>query len=289
MVCILIGVLGKIAPLAYLAGVLIPLQVIGSFSDLIKHGNNRFTAMAMDSNIGTTIISALMLLPMLFLFRRGDLLIKHRRKTARHKQDDLSVDKPKKPIGFFIRIMLFTILLIGAIQFLLYYLDRSAGISPIEPVRRTEEIDEFGGINEKNLTADSQESVFLERRILTIAVEAKGYPRRFDLYVKPDSDTDVPSIYSATFSAQSFGSQAIPFRLFLLYDEQLEFILGENPPNPFRCEIVLPWNFSGTLHIKAVYNTFDPAIDKDPAPLTEDYIFVLSKTIAINKQSIDKS
>jgi hypothetical protein len=55
----------------------------------------------------------------------------------------------------------------------------------------------------------------------------------------------------------------------------MEFILGEEPPNPLSVEIVLPREFNVSLRAEALYTRWDPILDKEEKPKTDDYVFTV--------------
>jgi hypothetical protein len=110
------------------------------------------------------------------------------------------------------------------------------------PVLRT--ID--GAQAEELLEVQVTDQVLLERRILNITLKTEADIERsfmrFELYLESSGETapGIPMIYSAP----------MPFRY---VEDEIEFVLGEHPGNPFTTEILLPVNFSGYLRVQAVY------------------------------------
>jgi hypothetical protein len=132
--------------------------------------------------------------------------------------------------------------------------------SPLPPERRLF-IDRSGDI----LTISTDDTIFEESRIIEVTLEAKGDPLRFDLYLEGEN---LNLVYSspAPFRRGDDG-------------KSIEFILGENPPNPLRTEIVLPREFDVSIRAEALYTRWNPALDKEGQPQTEDYVFkVISRT-----------
>jgi hypothetical protein len=114
-----------------------------------------------------------------------------------------------------------------------------------EPVRRT--ID--GARGEELLELQVADQVLLERRILNITLKAPENPVRFELYLESASETapGIPMIYAAPMPFRYVDDETNPGR------EAVEFVLGDNPGNPFNTEILLPVDFSGYLRVQAVF------------------------------------
>jgi len=128
------------------------------------------------------------------------------------------------------------------------------------PVRRSA-YDNSGAVLKLNL-----ENVrFQDSRIITVHIEAIKKPVRFDVSIESMSDESLLPLYSAPvpFERDDGG-------------KKIAFILGENPPNPFVMEIVVPLDFEGSINASAIYNSWDPAVDSDPKPGEADYTFTLT-------------
>jgi hypothetical protein len=111
-----------------------------------------------------------------------------------------------------------------------------------------------GARGEELLEIQVADQVLLERRILEISLKAPEDPARFEIYLESSDKTapGIPMIYAAP----------MPFRYVEDSEPQVhgdsgreavEFVLGDNPGNPFNTEILLPVNFSGYLRAQAVY------------------------------------
>ncbi|MDR0557536.1 MAG: hypothetical protein LBG43_06680 [Treponema sp.] len=270
-VFILIGALWKNAIICYLASVMTPLQAFGFFYNLLMNGNGRFLELIMDKNIANVLMISILLLPSLFIFRRGQALLKKRNRPVRHRKTDV-FNRSQKPDVFFGYAAALIILLIGAVQFLAFYAQTPAHSDAGAPVRRVTE--EAGGIGE-TLKIHRQERLFLARRILDVRIETARRPVRFDMALQDDGDS-VPFIYSAVFE-----NKFMPYQPDEERQNRLRFILGENPPDPFSFTLVIPADFSGTLNVKALYNFYDADLDKQGDPETGDYILAISKSAAI--------
>jgi hypothetical protein len=152
-----------------------------------------------------------------------------------------------------------TILLISLVV-LLFYLVGFKLISPVEPVRRS--------VSESTLLdITTKTQVFLERKSVQITVSARGAPLRFDMYLE-SADGNAPELYSAPMP--------------VLKKDTLSLILGEGPRNPFVTEVVVPLNFTGSLRVNALYTTWEPDIDTQPAPESGDYLLSVTKTVLLN-------
>ncbi|MDR1220497.1 MAG: hypothetical protein LBK73_12940 [Treponema sp.] len=268
---ILIGALWKNPIICYLAGVMAPLQAFGFFYNLLKSGGGRFLELVMDKNIVNVLIISILFLPSLFVFRRGQALLKKRRTPVRHRKTDV-FNRSQKPAGFFIYAAVLIILLTGVIQFLAFYAQAPAHSATSAPVRRV--MEENGGTDEP-FKIHSRERLFLARRILDVRIETTRRPIRFDMALQGDGDIAL-FIYSAVFE-----NKFMPYRQDEERQNRLHFILGENPPDPFSFTLVIPADFSGALNIKALYNFYDAAVDNQVESETEDYILAISKSVGI--------
>jgi hypothetical protein len=90
-----------------------------------------------------------------------------------------------------------------------------------------------------------KDRILLERRTLTITLEAPVSPLVFNLYLD-GAEEEIPVIYSAPMPFRYIEDNNSPNR------NSIEFILGEEPPNPFTTEIVLPIDFTGFLRAEAL-------------------------------------
>jgi hypothetical protein len=285
-VCVIVGSVGKMPLISGIASLMVPLQAAGFFIDLYDNGNKHLAEIVMGTGVGPMLITAIMLLPMILILEREVVLIERyasKKSRALWKLIIKKPDKTKHPVasftrtGFFIRIGSLAVFLMIGVYFLSLYINRPENI-PSPPVRRFVEQapakQTFGGAAEDGqipagqfplrqiLGIAHQENVFLERTVHGFTLKAEGRPARFDLYLS-SKDGSVPDLYSAS----------MPFKE---DNGRLEFILGENPPNPFTCEIILSKDFAGTLSARAVYAAYDPSIDGDAAPKSRDYVFTVT-------------
>ena len=118
------------------------------------------------------------------------------------------------------------------------------------------------------LTLNINDVVFLDSRIITLNLEARGSPVRFDVSILSMDERTLLPIYSTPVPVERS-----------LDGKRINLFLGEYPPNPLDLEIVVPLGFHGRLEFAALYNVWDPAIDPFPEPLTSDYVLRLSKNI----------
>ena len=118
------------------------------------------------------------------------------------------------------------------------------------------------------LNLSLEDMVFQDSRIITLHLEARGSPIRFDVSLESKSGLSLLPVYSAPvpFEREDEGRKIL-------------FSLGEHAPNPLALEIVVPENFEGLLNAGAVYNTWDPAIDPQGKPGSDDYVLTVSKVV----------
>ena len=123
---------------------------------------------------------------------------------------------------------------------------------------------------EEILSISNQDIYFQDIRIITLKIEAKGKPVRFDVSLNSDNGENLLPVYSSPvpFERDEDGKKII-------------FILGEYAPNPLNMEIVIPVEFHGLLDADALYNFYDPLIDNGEKPASDDYIMKVSKRISL--------
>jgi hypothetical protein len=270
-VFIIIGALWKNAIVCYLAGAMIPLQAFDFFYNLFKNSNGSLSQFIISNNSMNILAVSIFLLPVLFTFHRGKLLLQKRIIPFTQRKTAIS-DRSQKSARMVIFAVIFIVLFTGTVRLLTFYAQTSPEPAMNGAVRRI--IEENGGADEL-LAIHTQERLFLARRILNVDIDAAQLPVRLDIFLQSD-DERVPVIYSAVF-----GNKYMPYR----YDEErrnrIEFILGENPPDPFSFTLVMPADFSGTLNVSALYTSYDAAIDKQGEPKTEDYVLTIARSIII--------
>jgi hypothetical protein len=194
-----------------------------------------------------TFQSALLILPFLLLAKRGVALS---RILLRSK---LKLNKKSRYI--MIPVLVPVVILAMIVQITIFKPD-------IAPERRfimqTHESD--------ILSLSIEDVVFIESRIITLNLAARGNPVRFDVSILSGTEEILLPLYSAP----------VPFQR---EDEgkRINLSLGEHPPNPFIIEIVVPLEFHGLLETAAIYNTWDPAIDTGEKPASPDYVLQVSK------------
>ncbi|MDR0723244.1 MAG: hypothetical protein LBF75_10740 [Treponema sp.] len=263
--------LGGVIPipvLVYLCAVITPLRalellflLLQSAAGTLPFASGRLAALFLAENRVISLYLAIITLPFMLILERGTALLER--------------PKQKSKGSFFLYRLMFSLVLIsGTLGALVFYTQHLGMHLPPAPVRRTiieTTLDEQpAGEGQKAapiLRIRSTTLPFLERQTLRITLEAQGTPRCFALYLEPETGT-LPVIYAAP----------MPFEL---NHEQnsIRFILGEGPPHPFTTEIVLPRDFSGSLRVEALYNSWDPAIDKLPPPERDDYVLQVIKRV----------
>jgi hypothetical protein len=208
---------------------------------LIRTGNRRLGFLIFSGNTAFILYIALVSLPFFITLKRAALL----RSRAS--------GEPKTTGEFFKRLIKPGILLkraaprlallasTGALGLAVCFFARNPAAPPVR--RTVVEEPESGTI----LALDVGEHLFLERRILNIALEAPPNPLRFNLFLDGVEGGETPLIYSAPMPFRYVEDPIAPGR------SSVEFILGEGPPNPFATEIALPIDFAGFLRAEALY------------------------------------
>ncbi|MHB9293680.1 hypothetical protein Holit_02809 [Hollandina sp. SP2] len=265
-----LGAAIKIPALVYLCGLITPLWALGllflllqSAEGKLPFASGKLAALFLAENRVISLYLAVITLPFMLILERGTALLERPRQKT-------------KLAFFFYRLMLSLVLISATLGALVFYTQRLGMQLLPAPVRRTiietaldEQAAAEGGSPSAILRIRITTLPFLERQTLRITLEAQGSPRCFVLYLEPEAGA-LPVIYAAS----------MPFEL---NHEQnsISFILGEGPPNPFTTEIVLPRDFSGSLRVEALYNSWDPAIDKLPPPEKDDYVLQVIKQVPL--------
>jgi hypothetical protein len=245
LLCTLLGAASRNPVRVYVLAACAPVPALGPFGNILQgqgppFSSGRLTEVLLSQDIIKSLYMAVIILPFMLLLERGAAL-------RAGKKGDTAAPLSRRlaaVMGCFAASL-------GVLG--LYTLYRS-GTAPPEPVRRT--IADGRGI----MAVTLQERVFLERRSLTVRIEAAGDPRRFNLRLT-GADQRAPVIYAAP----------MPYRTAEDW-KSIEFQVGEGPPNPFVTEIILPLDFTGFLEAEALYTVFDQRIDALPPPETGDYI-----------------
>ena len=246
---------------------LIPLLALAALLNIIETGSTRIAELFISPNLRSpggwlfAVQIALFSLPLFLLVKRGIILC---RKASRREH---------KPRGRFrlaaVSMLLAVILAAMLAQILLIPGDQIAA-----PERRfiAEGPDIAPGTENEILMLSLENVVFQDTRIITLNLGARGSPVRFDVSLECAYGLSLPPVYSAP----------VPFRR-ERGGSRVQFILGENPPNPLSLEIALPWNFAGFLRAQALFNAWDPALDPGEEPGTGDYILRVSRTVDLGQ------
>jgi hypothetical protein len=284
---ILTGALIRIPVLVYLCALYLPCLSVGPFLNMVSasgqtlpFADGPLAGIILSENILSSLYFSIVILPFMLVLERGTTLARERQKRKQNaplfapllapfeavKPPALSLP-PIMPPAMLLSappvvrrlIRSLTILLVSFVIFLLYLVGFRL-ISPVEPVRRS--------VSEPTLLdITTKTQVFLERKSVQIRVSARGEPLRFDMYLE-SSDGNAPELYSAPMP--------------VLKKDTLTLMLGEGPPNPFVTEVVLPADFIGSLRVDALYTTWEPDIDTQPAPESDDYLLSVTKTVLLN-------
>lgn len=258
--CTLLGTCANKPILVYICAFSTPLLAFRPLMNVLRVYNGglltpflsggRLTEIFLSHNIVHSLYVAVIMLPFLLLFERGIAL-------AQEKKRLLPL---RRRIVF---IMILFIISLGALALYTYRLSKNV---PVAPVRRMV-AEKAAGTDILNITLNH--AAFLERRSITITIEARGNPLCFNLYLDM-ADKTPPVIYASP----------MPFTITNDW-KSIAFRLGEGPPNPFTTEIVLPLDFAGSLRVEALYTAWDPAVDILPPPESDDYVLQVIKTVPL--------
>ena len=258
--CTMLGTCANKPILVYICAFSTPLLAFRPLMNVLRVYNGglltpflsggRLTEIFLSHNIVHSLYVAVIMLPFLLLFERGIAL-------AQEKKRLLPL---RRRIVF---IMILFIISLGALALYTYRLSKNV---PVAPVRRMV-AEKAAGTDILNITLNH--AAFLERRSITITIEARGNPLCFNLYLDM-ADKTPPVIYASP----------MPFTITNDW-KSIAFRLGEGPPNPFTTEIVLPLDFAGSLRVEALYTAWDPAVDILPPPESDDYVLQVIKTVPL--------
>ncbi|GHU64936.1 hypothetical protein FACS189447_02930 [Spirochaetia bacterium] len=233
-----------------ISALLIPLQAIGALYNLAETSNSTLARIFLNaSSPGSWAVSAqIAALSLPFI-----LLLKRSAVLFNKKQRRVTI-----PLWF---RFCFLAAVLGSMTIHILFLPKN---TPVQTRR----------LNENFGVAISLEEVFFqESRIAEIRIEAPGNPVRFDLFLEADGRS--PLVYSAP----------CPFNS--ITDTTIAFSLGENPPNPFTAEIVLPRELTGKFRVAAVYDRYDPLLDPEDNPGsdsgTDDYILWITGNVPLTR------
>jgi len=239
--------------LVFLSAFAIPLSASGALFNLLETGNGRFAELFFPQNRNApeswvaAIQTALLSLPIFLLVMRGRILL----------QKAFPPEPGQKPGGkyklFVVPVLFIAVVLAMLVQILVIR-------RGIPPERRYE-------IDTEMLSFSIEETIFQDSRIINLRLETAGDPVRFDVSIESEGGKTLLPVYSAPvpYERETEGKRIV-------------FFPGEYPPNPLTLEIVVPLGFEGILNTQAVYNKWDPGVDRAEKPETDDYIFVITKS-----------
>jgi hypothetical protein len=212
----------------------------GALAALVRAGNKQLGFLIFSGNTAFIFYLALVSLPFFITLKRGAVL--RGRKTGKQPSSQELLRQLTKPRALLTLLAPRLVLaaFAGAALGISAWFFARASLAPAERMTVVDE-PESGDL----LALETQDRALLERRTLSITLQAPGKPLRFNLYVDDIPGGETPVIYSAP----------MPFRYVEDSPDRasVEFILGEGPPNPFSTEIALPVDFAGFLRAEALY------------------------------------
>jgi hypothetical protein len=217
-----LGSIFRKAPLVIGAALLTPLELLAALANLAGRGYTRIFEIMDSGSLSITLYTVLTVLPCFLLLHRAEYLSGRTRHAA----------------GNAGKRLIRRLIAAGASLLIFFSLALWFSRQPRQEGERKILIDE----DERFLVLKAESGVFLDRRIISLRVEAKEEPRLFTL--KLESPDKALIIYDTP----------MPYR-FAPDNKSVVFILGEEPDNPFRTELVLPQDFSGSLRAEAVYTS----------------------------------
>jgi hypothetical protein len=243
-----LGALFRKPALVIISALLIPLQALGAFINLRETGSGVLADLFLNAgslgNWAAALQIAVLFLPFILLLKQGA---------------GINNKGKKYPVWnlLLFRIAVLVLILGSMAVYVLTLPDREP-----ETIRRVKK--DEGAILDLSL----EDIVFQESRILEFRLTARGSPVRFDLFLEASGSGTRPLVYSAPFPFREEGGV-------------IAFELGENPPNPFSAEIILPRDFSGFIRAEALYDTWDREIDSEKEHEAANYVLRVSRTRAL--------
>ncbi|MDR1177913.1 MAG: hypothetical protein LBK64_03720, partial [Spirochaetaceae bacterium] len=150
----LLGSFFKKAPLVVICALLTPLQILAALIDLARGGNTRIFSLVGSGNVYVTLYAALTLLPCFLLLNRAEYLFP-RNRTGKAPEAKPLIRQKRLAVA-------------GASLLLLFAWGFHLSLTPGEtPVRQTLTPDD-----ETLLSVRAESSVFLDRRIIRLTLEA---------------------------------------------------------------------------------------------------------------------
>lgn len=214
----------------------------GKISDLLTSPN-----LEKINSWWAAIITSLFFLPLILIIKRGIIIL------TRPKQSIKDIKLKRKKRFFYIPLSIAAVILI-----MIFQISVLKGKQP--PDRR-----KLLAASENDLKLTLKSTPFQDSKIISVHLEAKKNPVRFDVCLESGNGEILLPLYAAPvpFERDDDG-------------KRINFLFGENPPNPLVMEIVAPERFTGFLKAKSVYTSWDPAIDPGNEPNTSDYVFTLT-------------
>jgi hypothetical protein len=234
----------------FLFALLVPFQILMAFFNIRETAGEKLAELLLSGWGGPGWVTALQIaapaLPFVLLLEKAMALISSRMKKQENRRGH----------SFLKNSPLRRLALLGLVLSLMVIRILAATPPPPPPERRF-----FGDSGGDIFSISTKNTFFEESRIIEVTLEAKGNPRRFNLYLEGEN---LSPVYSSPAPFRRGGGESI------------EFILGENPPNPFKAEIVLPRESEVFIRGEALYTEWDAALDKEGKPGTEDYVLRVS-------------
>jgi len=230
-----------------------PILAILAFLNILQTGSTRLAELfilspwqAIEGWI-VAIYLALLILPVLLLYTRGIILFQRS-----FKKSSIVMKIPNRKTRHIVLSSLAATLVLSMTAQILVFKNKNPAKE-----RLINEISETEGSGSV-LTLLINDVVFQNSRILTMNLEASGDPVRFDVSLESMSEKTLLPVYSAPVPFERTDG-----------GKRIDFVLGEEPSNPFTMEIVLPLDFESFLKARAIYND------------SPDYFLVVNKSISL--------
>ena len=254
---------------AFLCIIIAPLFSLSALFDIINSGSNTIVQLFFSlpwnrrGNWMAAIQIALIALPLFLLVKREIIILQKRAHRGRES-------KPNRKYRLI--IIPASILLVFVVMVLQVLLIPKGGTGAER--RYIVEENSTGKTENEILRLAMDNVIFQNSKIITLTLGARGRPIRFDISLESANGSSLLPVYSAPvpFEREEAG-------------KKINFSLGEYAPNPLTMEIVVPVNFDGKLKTEAVYNTWDPEIDRKRKTSSNDYILRVSQTIDLHPTS----
>jgi hypothetical protein len=229
----------------------VPFQIIAAFITVIYSDSPSLAILMASNNVLVPLFIACIALPEILMANRIVLLFRRGRSDPKIRQRTILQ----------LSIIAMTIVLFIGLGILM---TRQV---PHSPYRETVAEQDSA---EQVLQAHITSMEYLDRRVLSLSMNALGNPKKFSVTIN-NMNKNIPLV---------IYDSPVPFER-LNEDNTIVFHLGERPDNPFQMEIVLPAELQCMILAEALYTEWDSTIDAEKPENTDDYLKTYTVSLPI--------